>query len=141
MKNCSKFHINPEKLTAQLDRLHQLNPEELRSQWQALFGADPPTKLRASLLIQGIAYRLQEKALGGLKLATVRLLERIADDPAARRESTPTSEKIRVSTGTVLIPEWHGKKHQVTVQENGANTVVVRYSAPVIGGAAKKILP
>jgi Protein of unknown function (DUF2924) len=93
MKRGSTSQRDPQKLTAQLDRLHQLNPEELRSQWPALFGADPPAKLRSSLLIQGIAYRLQEKTLGGLKPATVRLLERIADDAAARRESIPTPEK------------------------------------------------
>jgi hypothetical protein len=119
MKRGSKEHRDPQKLTAQLERLPALNPEELRSQWQALFGADPPAKLRSSLLIQGIAYRLQEKTLGGLKPATVRLLERIADDAAVRREFTPTPEKIRVSAGTVLIREWHGKKHQVTVLEEG----------------------
>jgi hypothetical protein len=50
-----------------------------------LFGADPPPKLRSSLPIQAIAYRLQEQALGGLKPATVGSVERIADDAAARR--------------------------------------------------------
>jgi len=119
MKRGSKLERDPQKLTAQLEQLNQLNPEELRSQWQALFGADPPAKLRSSLLIQGIAYRLQEKPLGGLKPATVRLLERIADDAAARRESIPPLAKIRVSAGTVLIREWHGKKHQVTVLKDG----------------------
>jgi hypothetical protein len=84
-----------------------------------LFGADPPPKLRSSLLVQAIAYRLQEKALGGLKPATLRLLERIADDAAAGRQVSTTPEKIRVSTGTVLIREWHGTEHQVTVLKDG----------------------
>jgi hypothetical protein len=71
------------------------------------------------LLVQGIAYRLQEKALGGLKPATLRLLERIADDTAAGRPVSMPSEKSRMTTGTVLMREWHGKKHQVTVLEDG----------------------
>jgi hypothetical protein len=50
----------------------------------------------------GIAYRLQEKALAALKPPTVRLLERIADDAAARRKTVPTPAKIRLTTGTVL---------------------------------------
>jgi hypothetical protein len=83
------------------------------------FGADPPPKLRSSLLVQGIAYRLQEKAFGGLKPATLRLLERIADDAAARQQVSTTPEKIRVSTGTVLIREWRGTKHRVTVLKDG----------------------
>jgi hypothetical protein len=55
-------------------------------------------------MAQAIAYRLQEKALGGLKPATVRLLERIANDAAARRQASPTPKNIRVSAGTVADP-------------------------------------
>jgi Protein of unknown function (DUF2924) len=119
MKKGSKSERDPQKLASQLDQVRQLNAEELREQWQALFGADPPPKLRSSLLAQAIAYRLQEKALGGLKPATLRLLERIADDATVRRQVSTTPEKIRVSTGTVLIREWHGTQHQVTVLKDG----------------------
>ena len=119
MKKGTRSERDPLKLASQLDRLHKLNPEELCEQWQNMFGADPPPKLRSSLLVQGIAYRLQEKALGGLKPATLRLLERIADDAAARRQVSIAPEKIRVSAGTVLIREWHGTKHQVTVARDG----------------------
>ena len=62
---------------------------------------------------------MQEKALGGLNPATLRLLERIADDTAAGRPISVPSEKSRMTTGTVLMREWHGKKHQVTVIEDG----------------------
>jgi hypothetical protein len=119
MKQGSKAERDPQQLESQLDRLGQLNPTELRERWQILFGADPPPKLRSSLMAQAIAYQLQEKALGGLKPATVRLLERIADDAAARRKAAPTPAKIHVSTGTVLVREWHGTKHQVTVLKDG----------------------
>jgi Protein of unknown function (DUF2924) len=119
MKKGSKSEKDPQKLASQLDQLRQLNAEELREQWQTLFGADSPPKLRSSLLAQAIAYRLQEKALGSLKPATLRLLERIADDATVRRQVSTTPEKIRVSTGTVLIREWHGTKHQVTVLKDG----------------------
>jgi Protein of unknown function (DUF2924) len=108
-----------DKLVQQLDQLGQLSAEALIEHWQALFGVAPPTKLRSSLLVQGIAYRLQEKALGGLKPSTMRLLERIADDTAAGRLVSIPSEKVRTTTGTVLMREWHGKKHQVTVMEDG----------------------
>ena len=63
MKKGSKAERDPQILTSQLDRLRELNPEELRERWQTLFGAEPPPKLRSSLMIQGIAYWLQEKAL------------------------------------------------------------------------------
>jgi hypothetical protein len=105
MKKGSKPGRDPQQLTLQLDGLRGLNPKELREQWQTLFGADPPPKLRSSLLVQGIAYRLQEKAFGGLKPSSLRLLERIADDAAARRQISTTPEKVRVGSGTVLVRE------------------------------------
>jgi len=43
------------------------------SPWIALFGADPSTRAGRSLMIQVIAYRLQERARGGFKPATRRL--------------------------------------------------------------------
>jgi hypothetical protein len=119
MKKGSKSLRDPQKPASQLEQLRELNSKELSERWQTLFGGEPPPKLRTSLLVQGIAYRLQEKVLGGLKPATVRLLERIADEAAARRQSAPTPEKIRVNAGTVLIREWHGAKHQVTVLNDG----------------------
>jgi hypothetical protein len=119
MNKGSKSVRDPEKLGAELEQLRKLSSEELRERWQRLFGAEPPPKLRTSLLVQGIAYRLQDKALGGLKPATVRLLERIGDDAAARRQAAPTPEKIRITAGTVLIREWHGTKHQVPVLNDG----------------------
>ena len=118
MKKGSKDR-DSEKLVPQLNQLRQLNAEELIKDWQALFGVAPPKKLRSSLLVQGIAYRLQEKALGGMKPSTLRLLERVADDTGAGRPISVPSEKVRTTTGTVLMREWHGKKHQVTVLEDG----------------------
>jgi hypothetical protein len=118
MKKHAKSERDPKTLISELERLRELNPEELHEQWRMLFGTEPPPRLRSTLLVQAIAYRLQEKALGGLKPATVRLLERIADDATARRQvSTP--EKVRVNAGTVLLREWHGTQHQVTVQKEG----------------------
>ena len=118
MKKGSKDR-DSEKLVPQLDQLSQQSADELLKQWQASFGVAPPRKVRASLLVQGIAYRLQERARGGLKPATLRLLERIADDTAAGRPMSVPSEKSRMTIGTVLMREWHGKKHQVTVLDDG----------------------
>jgi Protein of unknown function (DUF2924) len=92
MKKGSKER-DSEKLVQQLDQLRQQSSEELLKQWQALFGAAPPKKLRSSLLVQGIAYRLQERALGGLRPSTLRLLEQIADDTALGRPISVPSER------------------------------------------------
>ena len=61
-----------------------------------------------------MAYRLQERVLGGLKPSTRRLLERTAEDKVDRR---PPAEApaTKVTPGSVLIREWHGISHRVTV--------------------------
>ena len=50
-------------------------------------------------MIQALAYRLQEKAFGGLKPATRRLLESVAGDAGARRPIAMQSEALRSKPG------------------------------------------
>jgi hypothetical protein len=100
-----------------LESLCALKPDELSERWRSLFGSDPPARLRRPLLIQALAYRLQEKT-GGLKPATRRVLESVAGDANARRPVVACA-KPRVRTGAVLIREWHGTKHQVTALKDG----------------------
>ena len=105
-------------LATALDGLSLLDPQELNAQWKAVYGSDPPDRLRRPLTIQALAYLLQEQALGGLKLATRRLLRSVAGGPETSREIHVDSKR-RVKTGTVLIREWHGTKHQVTALKDG----------------------
>jgi hypothetical protein len=69
-------------------------------------------------MIQALAYRLQEQALGGLKPATRRLLRSIASNAETRRPIGTHAER-RIEAGAVLIREWHGIKHQVTAVKDG----------------------
>jgi Protein of unknown function (DUF2924) len=119
MKVRTKVKREPKNLAKQLDQLGELDPEELRKRWQILFGADPPPRLGGSLMVQAIAYRLQEKSLGGLKPVTRRLLEKVANDVVAGRKVSTTARKLRLRAGSILVREWHGSKHQVSVQKEG----------------------
>jgi hypothetical protein len=56
--------------------------KDLRERWKTLYGKEPSSLIGRSFLIRAIAYRLQEKAFGGLKPST-RLLARSAEDIAA----------------------------------------------------------
>jgi hypothetical protein len=49
----------------------------------------PPMRLSRDLLIRGIIYKLQERAYGGLSLATARKLERASADPLGRDAAKP----------------------------------------------------
>jgi hypothetical protein len=61
---------------------------------------------------------MQEKVLGGLKPATRRLLERVVGD-ARTRKQTKVIPMRKVGPNTILIREWGGTRHEVTVVENG----------------------
>ena len=57
--------------------------------------------IATAALIRAIAYQLQEKALGGLKPATRRLLASVADASTARRTvQVPAERKIKRSAGS-----------------------------------------
>ena len=91
----------------------------LKETWRSFYGTEAPERMSEDHLKRAIAYRLQERAFGGLKPATRRLLERVADDATARRPIKSRST-TKVRTGTLLVREWHGRTHTVTVIENGA---------------------
>jgi DNA invertase Pin-like site-specific DNA recombinase len=81
-------------------------------------------------------YRLQERVLGGLKSSTRRLLERATEDKVDRRPPTE-APAARVTPGTVLIREWHGVSHRVTVLGDGVLLRGARYRS--LSEVARKI--
>lgn len=113
--------------------LDTLDTKSLQEKWAALYGRDPPSRIRAGLLRLGIAYRLQEKAFGGLKPQTVRLLRKLAAElraaraPAAGETAVVTEMPIRpsvvqtltLSPGTRLMREWNGTTEVVDVVADG----------------------
>jgi Protein of unknown function (DUF2924) len=105
-------------LSAEIDSLRTLTAKQLDECWRELFESQRPRRLYGGLLVGVLAYRLQEKALGGLKPATHRLLRQLATGSAQDR-SRRKSVQPPLKTGSVLLREWHGKTHQVTVLEQG----------------------
>ena len=68
MKQGSKLERDPQKLALQLEQLHELNSDQLREQWQTLFGADPPPKLVPRCWFRGLPIGFRRKPLGGSSL-------------------------------------------------------------------------
>jgi hypothetical protein len=123
-------------LADELTELRGLDPAALKQRWQVLYRTEAPVRIGQILLLQAVAYRLQEKALGGLKPSTRRLLERTAEDSFHRR--TPTeAPPTRVTPGSVLIREWHGVSHRVTVLADGVLLRGARYRS--LSEVARKI--
>jgi hypothetical protein len=108
-----------EQLMADLASLPHLSFKQLKRQWQDLYGNQPPQRISRELLMRAIAYRLQERLFGGLKPATRRMLERLGEDLAARRPMR-IAQLRQHGSGTVLVREWRGISHRVTLVEQGA---------------------
>jgi hypothetical protein len=103
-----------EKLAREIAGLTGLSIKELKDRWRTLYGIEPHQRISRELLTRAIAYRIQELALGGLKPSTRRLLERIAAS-ASSRQSVRAVAVRKTPRGTVLIREWQGASHRVTV--------------------------
>ena len=63
-------------LTDELAELHGLDLTALKQRWRVLYRTEAPVHIGRALLLQAVAYRLQERVLGGLRPSTRRLLER-----------------------------------------------------------------
>jgi len=86
---------------------------DLRAAWSAEFRREPHKGLWRDLLLRMLAWRLQEKAFGGHDKATVRLLE------AYSRKNGEGQLCRRLKAGTVLIREFEGTRHTVTIAPEG----------------------
>jgi len=120
----------PEKIDieAQITALEAMSTSDLRIQWQQLCRATPPTRLSRDLLVRGIAYLVQECALGGLSASTKRRLRSLAASSEQRR-STGDASVISLRPGTKLVREWHQTVHTVNVLDNGFEYEGERYSS------------
>lgn len=106
------------ELPARLAALTSMSRDELVLEWRRQYRANPPDRIRRELLELGIAWKLQEKALGGLKRAVATELRDLADALATtgdiRRVKSP-----KLKPGARLVREWGGITHEVTVTDGG----------------------
>src|ERR1035441_7032920 len=114
-----RFQSCNTSLSAEIAGLESLDLNQLRARWKVLYETEAPPHLSRDLLRRAVAYRIQENVLGGLKPATRRLLERVAEDARARKPSKVVPLR-KVGLNTILIREWGGTRHEVTVLEGGA---------------------
>src|ERR1700720_3178205 len=109
-----------------LVRLSELTIFELRGEWGRLHRWPPPMRLSRDLLIRGITYKLQERAYGGLSMATARKLAQAAADKLSRGAAKP-APPIALKPGTRLAREWRGVTHTVLIHADGIEWRGQRY--------------
>jgi Protein of unknown function (DUF2924) len=101
-----------------LARLPQLDIGELRERWRGLFRVEASPHLSRALLVQAVAYRMQELALGGPRRQTQRRLRQIAQEfKQTGATRVPTGPELK--PGTRLVREWQGRTYEVLVLEEG----------------------
>lgn len=107
-----------ESTSLEIAALSDLSVSELKDRWRSIYDSEPPPRSSRRLLVSAIAYRIQERAFGGLKPSVRRLLESASGETGSRRISC-TRPVTRATTGTVLIRDWQGRSHHVTVLDRG----------------------
>jgi hypothetical protein len=88
----------------------------LRAEWRRLFESDPP-RLSRDLLVRALAYRVQERAMGGLSRASLKRLRELAENPEGM--GPPPDPVTSLQPGTKLVREWHSRTHVVIVTDTG----------------------
>ena len=102
-----------EGISAEISRLSGLPIGELRAAWCAEFRREPPKTLWREMLLRTLAWRLQEKTYGGHDKTTAKLLDAYGQG----REGTQLHRRLK--SGTVLVREFEGARHTVTIVPDG----------------------
>lgn len=105
----------PDSTSDIIRSLPKLPRPQLLSLWQQNFGT-AATSLRREMLIPVLAFRIQEKAYGGLSADAAQQIRVIAD---AQSPKSRTGARQRFKAGTRLIREWKGQIHEVILTEAG----------------------
>lgn len=102
----------------QLSVIAELDLAGLRCAWREAMRQEAPSGVGRDFLMRYLAYRLQAQAHGDIDRSTKSVLEKIANGNLAPLE-TPRLPGANLKPGAVLVREYKGKMHQVTVLEEG----------------------
>jgi hypothetical protein len=103
-----------EAIEAEIDRVRSLGLDELRTLWRTTLRSSPPPAFTKDLVARFICWHIQEHALGGLDPDTAKLL-----DGLARGDKPGADSPRRLKPGTMLVREYQGERHTVTVVRGG----------------------
>jgi hypothetical protein len=114
----ARKRVDIDALKVQLTALSEMDAPELRSEWRRLFRSHPPKLLRRDLIQLGVAWKLQERALGGLSATTKRQLDDLARSMATKSDLAK-ARKVSLKPGARLVRAWGGETHEILVVEDG----------------------
>lgn len=114
------------ELEQEVESLRRLSRQQLKDRWRDLYKSAPPAAFTPDLLARGIAWRLQEKALGGLAPEVRRMLAGGGEGRPRRRRS---SARGSLRPGNRLVRRWRGRTYVVEVTEAGLVYEGARFSS------------
>jgi hypothetical protein len=98
----------------QIEALQGLSTMQLRQEWQRVW--KQPAPLGHDLLRRGIAWKRQERELGGLPRPVICELERLARQLELGK---PLGLERVAKPGTRLVRQWRGRTFHVAVMDDG----------------------
>ncbi len=100
-----------EALEREIAALPRMNITQLQAKWRQELKQAPPPHVRQQLLVPLLAYKLQEKAYGGLKPEIRRHVEKLAASRSrnpGQKGALPLLAPRRIKPGTRLLRQWNG---------------------------------
>jgi hypothetical protein len=115
-------------LDSDIAALPTLSAQELRVAWRGLRCGDPTAGSSRDLMLREIAYKMQERAHGGLAPAIRRRLRALAAEVEANGAAA-LATAILLKPGTRLLREWGGRTYTVIVLDDGFESEGERYQS------------
>ena len=111
-----------DSIETEIAGLADLDLDALRLRWQNLCGRAAPEKMPRAMLAKVIAWRRQAEAFGDLDPKAVQMLKRLASEGAGSGQqdiSVLARARALPAPGSLLVREWKGEIHRVTVMREG----------------------
>jgi len=114
-------------MTETIEKLQCLSREELIKKWKKIFKTNSPQHARKEFLIKHILWELKAKEKGGYSSQTKKQLAKLSEKFAKKqevnendiKESCKQSSVLEIKSGTKLIREYKGEKHEVIALDKG----------------------
>ena len=110
----------PKSIEIEIAGLADLDLDALRTYWRNHFGRAAPKTLPRAFLARLIGYRRQAEVLGDLDPKSIQMLKRLAGaNIDGGKASQPKLARSLPPPGTMLLREWNGQMHRVSVMQDG----------------------
>lgn len=112
---------NPATTGAGIDGLDRLSRTALRALWVQEVGEKPPLSIGRDILALGIAYARQDRSQRGMAKRLMKDVDRVLERALVADPTGGVSAVMPalLRTGTILVREWRGATHHVTIVDDG----------------------